>query len=220
MATPIRFLFDYVSPYAYLASTQIHAIGARHGRPIELAPVLFAGMLDATGARGPAELPLKRAYMHRDVDRLAASLGVPVEPPVAHPFNPLLALRATTATRDVGARRKLSDGLFRAAWVESRRIDDADVVASIAHKAGLKGDDVVRDAASAPAKAALRASTDEAIASGAFGVPSMLVEGELFWGVDSLPLLERFLRGEDRPVAARLERWRALAPAAVRKLSG
>ena len=208
---PIRFYFDYISPYAYLASTQIRALGAKYGRAVTPIPVLFAAMLDASGARGPAEIPAKREYMFRDVNRLARMLDVPIAPPATHPFHPLLALRATTAAAEAGvtAQWRLVDALYRAVWVEGRRIDQAEVVSAIA------GAELVERAQAPDVKTKLRDRTAEAIAAGAFGVPTILADAELFWGVDSLPLLARFLGGE-RLDASTLERWRALVPSAVR----
>jgi 2-hydroxychromene-2-carboxylate isomerase len=204
--TPIRFYFDYVSPYAYLASTQIWTMAARHSRAVEVVPVLFAGMLGASGAKGPAEIPAKREYMYRDVNRLAKQLGVPIEPPATHPFNPLLALRATHAAPS----RETVEKLYRAVWAESKRIDDAAIVAA------LLGEDVVAKANDADVKSKLRTATDDAIAAGVFGVPTFIVDGEMFWGVDSLPLLERFLDGETIAPGV-VERWQAIRPSATRR---
>jgi 2-hydroxychromene-2-carboxylate isomerase len=213
----IPFLFDYVSPYAYLASTRIRALADRHGCAVEPIPVLFAAMLDASGARGPAEIPLKRDYMHRDVVRLAASLGVPIEPPASHPFNPLAALRVTTCVEDTAARWRLVDALYRAAWVEGRRVDQAEIVAEVATRAGFDGAALAQRSTSPEVKTALRTVTEEAIAAGVFGVPTMLARGELFWGVDSLALLDRFLGGENVTGAGRMAGWRALQPSATRR---
>ncbi len=217
MPAPIRFYFDYVSPYAYLASTQLRALAARHGRDVEPVAVLFAAMLDASGARGPAEIPLKQQYMFYDVVRLGRALGVPIEPPATHPFNPLVALRVTGGVGDPVARWKLVDALYRATWVTAERVDEADVVARIADGAGFDGGTLAKQAGAPPAKEALRRATEEAIAAGAFGVPTMIADGELFWGVDSLPLLERFLGGERAADPKTIERWRAVTPSATRR---
>nr|HEX4313939.1 2-hydroxychromene-2-carboxylate isomerase [Kofleriaceae bacterium] len=206
----ISFVFDYVSPYAYLASTQIRALAARHAREVEPVPVLFAGMLASTGARGPAEIPAKRDYLVHDVTRLARMLGVRVEAPATHPFNPLAALRATHACAPE-RRWPVVEAMFRAAWVDRRRLDDAAVVRELAAEHG-----VVIDPGDAAAKDALRAATDAAIARGAFGVPTMFVDDQMFWGVDSLPLLERYLTGE-RADLTEIERWRAVEPSATRR---
>jgi 2-hydroxychromene-2-carboxylate isomerase len=219
MTSAIRFLFDYVSPYAYLASTQLPALASRRARDVELVPVLFAGLLDATGARGPAEIPAKRQYMVHDVTRLGRALGVPIEPPPTHPFNPLVALRVTAAVEDSVSRLRLADALYRAAWVLGLRIDTPEVVAHVATEAGLDGVALLDRATSPEGKARLRLATEEALAAGAFGVPTMLVDGELFWGVDSLPLLERFLGGERAMDADKLARWRLVTPSAQRRSS-
>jgi 2-hydroxychromene-2-carboxylate isomerase len=213
----IRFLFDFVSPYAYLASTQIREVGVRHGRDVEAVPVLFAGMLNATGGRGPAEMPAKREYMYRDALRLARALDVPIRAPATHPFNPLIALRATACVEEGAARWRLVDALFRAAWASSERIDEPVVVARAADDAGLDGRALLAMADAAEAKARLRRTTDDALAVGAFGVPTMLVGDELFWGVDSLWLLERFLRGETAASEEELGPWRDVKPSATRE---
>lgn len=212
----LRFHFDYVSPYAYLASTQIRALAAEHGLEVEASPVLFAAMLGSTGSRGPAEIPVRRAYLVHDVTRLARALGVPLSPPATHPFNPLTALRATWAA-PLDARWRLVDALYRAAWVDARRVDDAQVVAAVAAECGLDGQALLARASDDDVKRALRERTDEVIAQGAFGVPTMTVDDQLFWGVDSLPLLHRYLSDGVALGADELARWNAVVPSAVRR---
>ena len=106
-----------------------------------------------------------------------------------------------------------------AAWARGERIDTPDVLARLAKGVGLDGDGLVAAASSLEAKARIRTSTDEALAAGVFGVPTMLVDGELFWGTDSLPHVERFLRGEDPVDIAMIQRWSAVAPSAQRRQS-
>jgi 2-hydroxychromene-2-carboxylate isomerase len=214
--TPLRFLFDYVSPYAYLAWTQVHALAKRHGREVEPVPVLFAGLLNAHGHKGPAEIPPKRAYIYKDVLRTARALGVPLVMPAGHPFNSLLALRASSLDMDAATRTKLVDGLFRAAWAGGAGIDRPEAVARAATEAGLDGAAVV-DAAGSPAvKAKLRAQTDAALAEGVFGVPTVIVDGELFWGFDAFAHIERMLRGEDPITADELAKLKDLPVSASR----
>ena len=113
---PLTFYFDLGSPYAYLAWTQIHAIAARRHATVEPTPVLFAGLLNAHGQKGPAEIPPKRIYVFKDTLRRARRLGIPLSPPPSHPFNPLLALRASSLELPEDRRRALVDALFRATW--------------------------------------------------------------------------------------------------------
>ena len=194
---PVRFLFDYISHNAYLAWTQIGVVAARCGRLVEPEAVLFAGLLNAYEQLGPAEVPPKARWMVLDVARKARRLGIPIAPPATHPFNPLLSLRVTHAAPAGEPRRRLIDGLFRAVWGESRDVTDVAEVARIAGAAGLDGEALVAAAAAEPAKAALREATDRAVRDGAWGVPSYLVDGAIFWGFDDLGHLEAFLSGRD-----------------------
>jgi 2-hydroxychromene-2-carboxylate isomerase len=213
----VFFYFDFISHNAFLAWTGIHELAARHGRHVEPVPVLFAGMLEANGQRGPAEIPAKNAWMIRDVLWKAARLGLPLAPPAAHPFNPLLALRFVSQALDDDVRTRLIDRLFRAAWCESRSLEDAAVVAALASEVGLDGAALVARASDPAVKQSLRERTDAAIRDGVFGVPSMRVDGELFWGYDDFPHLEQHLRGEHRIDAATLERWKQVRPSATRR---
>jgi 2-hydroxychromene-2-carboxylate isomerase len=216
--TALRFYFDYISPYAYLAWKQIQGVADRHRRELEPVPVLFAGLLAAHQTRGPAEIPARRRYLYRDITRTARRIGVALEPPPAHPFNPLVALRVSSLPLLPGQRLALIEGLFAATWAGGGGITDPAQIARIASAAGLPGDALVAQAATAEAKDLVRRHTEEAIAAGAFGVPTILVDGELFWGHDSLPNLEAFLGGEAAMDPALIARWEHLPVQASRKL--
>ena len=213
---PIRFLFDYISPYAYLAWTQLHALAERNHAAVEPVPVLFAGLLNAHGQKGPAEIPPKKIYIFKDVLRRAHGLGVPLASPPSHPFNPLLALRASSLPMAPEARRALIDGLFRATWGGGPGITAPAQIAAIATGAGLDGPRLVAAAETPEIKAQLRRQTDDAIAAGVFGVPTFFVGDELFWGFDALEFVERCLRGEDPIDRELVARWSAIQPTASR----
>jgi 2-hydroxychromene-2-carboxylate isomerase len=214
---PIRFLFDYISSNAYLAWTQLHALAARHGREVEPIPVLFAGLLGAHGQLGPAEVIPKALWMARNNLRKAALLGVPLAPPAHHPFNPLLPLRISSLPRPPEVRKRLVDGFFTATWSRGLHPSDPEVAARIVAEAGLEPGPVLEEAQSPEGKARLRRQTDEAIAAGVFGVPTLLVDGELFWGYDDFPYLEHFLAGEDPLDPTELGRWFHTTPSATRR---
>jgi 2-hydroxychromene-2-carboxylate isomerase len=213
----LRFYFDYVSPYAYLAWTQIHALADRHGMEVAPVPVVFGALLDANGQKGPAEIPAKRAYLFKDCVRLAHALGVPFAPPPSHPFNPLLALRASSLAQVAPVRRALVDRLFAAAWGGGSGITEAADVAAAATAVGLDGAEIVREAGSPAVKDLVRSHTSEAIAAGAFGVPTVIAGGELFWGVDALPHLDLFLGGRDPVTPELVARWADLPASATRR---
>jgi 2-hydroxychromene-2-carboxylate isomerase len=183
--------FDPVSPYAWLALRQLERIDAAAGAPVRLVPVLFAGLLNAHGNIGPAELPAKRAYVFRDVLREASRRGLPFAGPPGHPFNPLTALRMCTALADEGRRRTLAVALAAACWEGGTDISDASVLTRVADNAGLDGAGLLAAAGSVTVKGALAAATAQAVADGVFGVPTFRVEGdhELFWGGDRVDAL-------------------------------
>lgn len=215
---PLRFYFDYLSPYAYLAWTQLPALATRHGRSIEPVPILLAALLGAHGQKGPAEIPSKRVYVFKDTTRSAHHLGVPFGPPPSHPFNPLLALRVSSMPMTPEQRTRLVDGLFAAVWGGSGPgVTDPEVVAGIARDAGLDGAALVAAAATEEAKSRLKAQTDAALAEGTFGVPTIIADGEIFWGLDAFPHLERRLSGEDPIDRLDLARYRDLPASASRR---
>jgi 2-hydroxychromene-2-carboxylate isomerase len=207
----LRFYFDYISPYAYLAWTQVRALGVE----VEPHPILFAALLDANGTRGPAEVPARRRYIIRDIVRIAHRFGVPVVAPPAHPFNPVLALRVTALDMAPAQRSALIDALYRAAWATGVGITEASVVQRIASEVGLPGDAVKR-AQEADIKARIRAGSDDAVARGMFGVPTMLVDDQMFWGCDSLPHLAYYLAHGDVVSAEMIATWEQLPAGAVR----
>lgn len=214
----VRFLFDYISSNAYLAWAELPKLAARHGFEVEPVPVLFAGLLEAHGQLGPAEVRPKAHWMFRNNLRKAAVLGVPLRPPRFHPFNPLLALRVSSLELPAEERRALVGALFEAVWARELHVSEAAVVVAVADELGLPGPALVERAQTQEAKELLRRRTDEAIASGVFGVPTFLAGGELFWGYDDLPWLERFLAGDD-PLAdpGLAQAVRPVPPSAVRR---
>ena len=216
----LRFCFDYVSPYAYLAWTRSHALAERHGCRVVPVPVVFGALLDARGQKGPAEIPAKRAYLIKDCMRLAHAFGVPFGPPPSHPFNSLLALRASSLPMPEDARRALIDRLYAEVWGGTRGVTDSAVVAEAATAAGLDGRRGRAQRGAAEHQGLLRRQTDDALAAGAFGVPTVLVGRRAFWGVDALPHLERYLEGEDPVDPELLARWAALPASAVRRGAG
>jgi 2-hydroxychromene-2-carboxylate isomerase len=212
----MRVYFDFVSPYAYVAWRRLPALAARHGRAIVPVPVVFGALLSTHGIRGPAEVPAKRSYLLKDVYRKARRAGAPFVLPPAHPFNPLLALRVASLPMPDDARVRLVDTLFTSTWGGGRGVESPESVARAAGDAGLDGDALVRAASEPEAKARLRAQTGEAIAAGVFGVPTVVADGELFWGVDALEGLEELLDGVGRVPPELVAQWAGL-PASVHR---
>jgi 2-hydroxychromene-2-carboxylate isomerase len=215
-AAPVSYYFDPVSPYAWLAAGSLARIEAA-GAQVVVQPVLFAGMLNAHGQKGPAEIAAKRAYTFRDVMRQAARQGLRFTGPPGHPFNPLLALRMCAALDDQVERRRFALALMSACWERGDDISDAPTLVRLARECGLNGEQLA-DAASQPAiKQRLAADTEQAIAAGVFGVPTFRYGNELFWGADRIDALLWRLQGhtiDERQLADFLAR----APLAQRRI--
>ncbi len=219
-ADPSRlyFFFDYISHNAYLAWHRAPELAARHKLTLTPVPVVFGALLSHYRQIGPAELPAKSLWKLRNVLRKAMIHGIPMAPPASHPFNPLLPLRVTCAVED--ARRvALVDRLFRATWAEGRAVSEPDTVRALLREQGLPADELLAAAATDAVKQRLRENTEQALALGIFGVPTMRARGELFWGFDDLEYLDMFLSGRDVLSADRRELagWMSVRPSVERK---
>jgi len=195
MSAPIDFYFDFSSPYGYLASEQIDALGARHGRAVMWhAIVLDAQFQPQGGMKIPAAL-MRTEYVKRDVERSAAFFGIPFKEPVPYPVHTEHAARAFQwlSDRSPDAARAFAHAVFRAYFVDGRNIAETAVLLEIADALKLDRDDVSAAFSDAATKARLKAEIDLAEARGVFGSPFFIVEGEGFWGNDRLPQLERWL---------------------------
>lgn len=187
----ITFYFDFISPYAYLAFEQLSSALQGLSYSVDYKPLLFAGLLKHHGQLGPAEIPSKREWTYRQVLWLAHTHGIELQMPASHPFNPLPLLRLALACGSQGtSNRYVAETIFRHVWRGGA--DAGDPARLQALTAGLAP---ARDPASAEVKAELKTNTDEAVALGLFGVPSLVVDGKVFWGFDALPMLREFLDG-------------------------
>ena len=170
--------FDFVSPFSYLQCEQLAAL--ERSIRVRYRPILFAGLLKAHGHKGPAEIPAKRRFTYRFVVWQAKRLGVTLKFPAVHPFNPITLLRlAIVADCDPEAVRRI----FRFIWRDGRLGDLPIEWAELMAELGLR--DVEARIASAEVKDALRRNTDEALSRGVFGVPTLAIGEELFWGADA-----------------------------------
>jgi 2-hydroxychromene-2-carboxylate isomerase len=184
----IDFWFDPISPFAYLAFERLPQALDGCTYAVEYRPVLFAAMLQHWGHKGPAEIDPKRAWTFRHIAWLAHLHGIALQAPAEHPFNPLALLRLVIAA---GANRRTVEAVMRHVWVGGASATDAARMAALTQTLAP-----ARDPSSDAVKAELRANTEQAIARGVFGVPTFVLEGRLFWGVDALPMLRAALAGD------------------------
>jgi 2-hydroxychromene-2-carboxylate isomerase len=178
--------FDFISPFSYL-----HWIRLRRDHPalpLRPRPVLLAGLLKHWGHLGPAEFPPKRRFTYRFALWQAQQLHIPMQFPPAHPFNPLPALRLALAAPDLD---RAVDLLFRHLWEHGQAGDSAAALAPVARELGI--DDVPAALAREDVKRALTDHGAEAIARGVFGVPTLVIADQLFWGNDATAMALQFL---------------------------
>ena len=174
-------VFDVISPFAYLAYGQLARLPA--DVEVEFVPVLFAGLLEHFGQLGPAEIPSKRRSTYRFVLWRARRLGIPLRMPPAHPFNPLGALRLIIAA---GCHARAVGTVLDAAFRHGRDLADPAVTTELAATLGVENPQA---ALSDPkVKERLRANTSWAMKRGVFGVPTLVIGEEFFWGEDAIDM--------------------------------
>ena len=189
----LRFYYDIVCPYAYLASLRVEAMAHRTGATLEWCPVLLGGLYRTHGTQDvPAEgwAANKVQIGAADLLREAAANDAPFCLNPRHPQRSVTAMRLITAASGE-ARVALTKALYSAYWVHNKDINDPDILGPLAHAQGLSLD----DAAKQDTKDALRANTAAAAERGAFGVPTFEVDGKIWWGQDRMHLVETALGG-------------------------
>ncbi len=175
----IDWYFDFISPFSYLASESLSRLP--DDIEVRAQPILFAGLLNHWRTKGPAEIEPMRRFTFRHVRWIADREGISLTPPPMHPFHPLKLLRLCIA---LGNDVALVQRLYRFVWAEGRSSDDPAHWRDLIAELGV--DDAEALIGNPSVKDRLRQNTEDAIATGVFGVPSFVVDGEIFWGYDSI----------------------------------
>ena len=190
-----EFFFDFGSPTAYLAWTQLPAICAAAGADLVYRPMLLGGVFQATGNASPVSVPAKGKYMLADMARFARRYGVPMRFNPHFPINTLQLMRGAVGVQSRMPERFVDyvTAVYESTWVEARNMGDLATVAEVLERVGLDARAVL-DLASDPAvKQALKDNTDEAVRRGAFGAPTMFVGQAMFFGQDRLDFVREAL---------------------------
>lgn len=193
---PVRFYFDFSSPYSYVASEWIDAVAARHGRSVQRHAILLGATFQVAALKSPVSYPMKREYSLRDFERSARFEGLPYRAPSSFPLPTQNAARVfwwlTDTQGDEAAAAWARAGL-RAMFTRDAALNDNAVLRALAAENGIAAD-VAEAVWNDPRwKARLKRANDEAIAGGVFGAPWFVVDGEPFWGNDRKPQIERWL---------------------------
>ena len=197
MKTDIDFYFDFISPYGYLASTQLERIAIAHQRRIEWRPFLVGvTVMKIMGLKAMMQTPLKSDYVRLDKPRMASLLGVPLASPDMSRSSSVAAARAFywIRDRDADAAIAFARRVLHREWVEGRDITPPEAVAEEAAFVGVDAAQLLQALGSQSLKDRLQREMDTTIARGVFGSPFFIVDEQPIWGVDRLWMLEHWLR--------------------------
>ncbi len=197
MAAAIDFYLDFSSPYAYLASTKIDDLAAKHGREVTWRPFLLGAVFKVTKMAPLLNYPLKTEYVQRDWQRFARLFGVPCRLPSPFPFLSVNASRAFywLEGRDPALAKKFGKAIYHQVFGEAKDVTSAEAVADVATRLGIAKSDMLAALNDPQVKDKLRQAVDTAIGRGVFGAHYIIVDGEPFWGADRLDQVERWMAG-------------------------
>ena len=192
---PITFYFDLGSPFAYLAAERLHTLLPE---PVHWQPVLLGGLFRLTGRSSWALGDYRRRQAGMaDIERRALAYGLPpMRWPDPWPADYLTAMRATTHAFSLGEGREFTMQAYRDAFQRGSELSKADNVLESAARAGLDPEAVSTGASDPQIKQALRDATDAAYDRGVFGVPTIAIGDELFWGDDRLEDAAAYMQGD------------------------
>ncbi len=195
MSKSVEFYFDFGSPAAYLAATQLPKIASDAGAQLVYKPMLLGGVFQATGNHSPAQIKPKGPYMFADLKRFAARYGVAFALNPHFPINTLLLMRGATGLQTTHADRfdAFCRAMFDAIWVDGQNMNDPATIGQVLQSAGFDAEAALTLANAQDTKDRLKAVTQEAVARGVFGAPTMFVGSEMFWGQDRLDFVREAL---------------------------
>ena len=193
MAKQVEFYFDFGSPNAYLAYTQMPGLAQRSGAEVVYKPLLLGGLFKAVDNVSPAFHPLKARYLLIDMPRCARRWGVPFAMNPHFPVNTLAVMRGAVAMQLDGGFTEYADAVYRAMWVEPKKLDDPAVIAEVLGAIGIDAGVFAARIREDEVKQTLLATTEEAASRGVFGTPTFFVDGEMFFGQDRIDFVEAAL---------------------------
>lgn len=192
----VEFYFDFGSPAAYLAYTQLPKMCETAGAKLVWKPMLLGGVFQATGNKSPITVPIKGKYVFEDFKRYAKRYGVEFNDNPGFPINTLMLMRGAAGLQLDNDSRfgKYVDVMFRAIWIDAQDMNQPEVVGKVLHKAGFDPQAMLALAGEQRVKDHLKALTQEAVERGIFGAPTMFVSGQMYWGQDRLEWVKEALQ--------------------------
>ena len=196
MTRSVEFFFDFGSPTSYLAWTHLPGLCAQAGATLVYRPMLLGAVFKATGNVSPVTVPAKGRWMHQDLARWVERYRVPFAMNPHFPINTLTLMRGAVAMQlhQPDDFERYVQAVYRAMWAQPCNLGDADVLAQVLREAGLDAQALLAQTQDAAVKARLAANTDEAVARGVFGAPTVFVGEQMFFGQDRLDFVREALR--------------------------
>lgn len=194
MSKQLEFVYDVVSFPTYLAWTQLPTIAEEAGCRLRMTPVFCGGIFKSTGNPGPLSIPAKRKWYFDDLIMRAKHLDVPF---VMNPHSPIQTLPIMRGVFVAEEREEMDayvKTMFEAIWVHARNLNETDEIRTTLVEAGLDADAYFAEIQRDDIKSRLRKNTDDAVARGAFGVPTFFVGDQMFFGQDRLDFVQEALR--------------------------
>ena len=198
MTKSVEFFFDFGSPTSYLAYAQLPRIADECGASVVWRPMLLGGVFKATGNASPVTVPAKGRWMFSDMARWAQRYGVTLAMNPHFPINTLTVMRGATGllTHEPTQFARYVDAIFKAMWQQPRNVGDLEVLAATLRENGFDVDAFTALVGDAAIKAQLVATTEEAVARGVFGAPTMFVGKDMFFGQDRLEFVREALKAQ------------------------
>jgi 2-hydroxychromene-2-carboxylate isomerase len=195
-AGPVDFYFEFSSPYGYIASSLVDSLEQRMGRPFKWRPILLGPVFKITGQAPLVDVPMKGDYSRKDFVRSARFHGVPFTYPSKFPIGTVAACRAFywADERDPARARALAKALYAAYFSKDVDIGAPAAVIEVAASVGIDGAALAIALEDAVVKDRAKKEVEAAVAAGVFGSPFFIVDGEAFWGVDRIPMMEEWVK--------------------------
>lgn len=192
----MQFYFDFISPFGYFASLRVDALAAKHGREVEWRSMLLGvSVLKVMGMKPLMDTPLKGDYLRKDFARYVRRHGLALRRGADDPgMDPRSSGRAFhwTLAHHPALAKPLARAILHRYWVEGEDLAAPEAVAVLA-PAGLAQEDLLAAIRGEASGKLLRAAVEQSMQLGVFGSPTVLVDGELFFGVESFATLEEWL---------------------------
>jgi|TARA_B100000575_G_scaffold283857_1_gene277168 2-hydroxychromene-2-carboxylate isomerase len=193
--TELDFYFDFGSPTAFLANSRLRQLQQEYDFKIHYKPVLLGGIFKATGNSSPVMVAAKGEYMLKhDLPRYAQKYSVALKFNPHFPINTLQLMRAATGLLDKSNFDSFINTIFKAIWIDGLNMGDEMVLQKVLSDSNFNSHDIFKLASTDSVKEILIANTDSAVKRGLFGVPTIFINGEMFFGQDRLDFVEEILK--------------------------